>query len=109
VKGAAKGLAEPDVKPLVGLDRVVHEPARLALLTILTAADEVEFLFLEQATGLTKGNLSAHMAKLETAGYVEVRKAFRGKLPVTSYRITEAGAKALRKYRAALFQGLGRT
>jgi DNA-binding MarR family transcriptional regulator len=95
-----------DVQALLEVDRVVHEPARLAILTVLAAADEVEFKFLEEALGLTRGNLSAHVAKLEGAGYVTVHKAFRDRIPVTSYRMTPAGKKALDAYRRQLLGGL---
>lgn len=95
-------MTEPrrDLRGLLALNRVVHEPARLAILTVLAEADEVEFRFLERVTGLTRGNLSSHASKLEAAGYLTVHKAFRGRTPVTSYRITPAGRKALTTYRA---------
>lgn len=95
-------MTEPrrDLRSLLSVDRVVHEPARLAILTVLAEADEVEFRFLEKVTGLTRGNLSSHASKLEDAGYLTVRKAFRGRTPVTSYRITRAGRDALATYRA---------
>lgn len=86
------------VHSLLELDRIVHEPARLAILTILAGAEEVEFKFLEATTGLTRGNLSSHVSRLEAAGYLVVRKAFRGKLPVTSFRIAGAGRRALETY-----------
>jgi len=86
------------VRTLLELDRLVHEPARLAILTVLASANAVEFKFLEQVTHLSKGNLNSHATKLETAGYLEVLKAFRGKVPVTSFRITETGREALAKY-----------
>lgn len=89
----------PDVRGLLELDRTVHEPARLAILTILAEAEEVEFRFLEKVTGLTRGNLSSHASKLEMAGYIEITKSFRGRTPVTSYRITEPGRVALTDYR----------
>ncbi len=102
-----------DAKPnglgaLLEVDRVVHEPARLAILTVLASAEEVQFKFLEEALGLTRGNLSSHVSKLEEAGYLTVTKAFEEKVPVTSYRITARGRKALESYRAAMLQGLGR-
>ncbi len=102
-----------DAKPsgldaLLEVDRVVHEPARLAILTVLASAEEVQFKFLEAALGLTRGNLSSHVSKLEEAGYLTVTKAFEEKVPVTSYRITARGRKALEGYRAAMLQGLGR-
>ncbi len=86
------------IRTLLDLDRLVHEPARLAILTVLASAQAVEFKFLEQVTHLSKGNLNSHATKLETAGYLEVIKAFRGKVPVTSFRITETGREALTNY-----------
>jgi DNA-binding transcriptional ArsR family regulator len=97
---------KPDVRALLELDRLVHEPARLAILTILAAAEEVEFLFLEETTGLTKGNLSSHLSKLETGAYLTVKKSFKGKVPATSLRITREGRRALDGYRRRLFVGL---
>ncbi len=86
------------LQALLELDRMVHEPARLAILTVLASASTVEFKFLEKVTGLSKGNLNSHATKLEAAGYLEVIKAFRGKVPVTSFRITKAGREALAGY-----------
>ena len=86
------------IRALLELDRLVHEPARLAILTVLASAESVEFKFMEQVTHLSKGNLNSHATKLETAGYLEVQKAFRGKVPVTSFRITKLGRQALAKY-----------
>jgi DNA-binding transcriptional ArsR family regulator len=94
------------IRDLLELDRVIHEPARLAILTILSAADEVEFKFLEQMIGLTRGNLSSHMSKLEAASYVVVLKSYRERVPVTSYRITAAGREALDRYRRQLLDGI---
>lgn len=87
------------LKSILDLDRMVHEPARLAILTVLSAAAEVEFLFLLKVTGLSKGNLSAQTQKLEAAGFVKTRKAFRGRMPVTSFKLTAEGKKALAAYR----------
>lgn len=98
----------PGLQDLLEVDRVVHEPARLAILTVLASADEVQFKFLEGALGLTRGNLSSHVSKLEEAGYLTVTKAFEDRIPVTSYRITARGRKALDGYRAAMLQGLSR-
>lgn len=94
--------AQGTTRAILNLDRLVHEPARLAILTVLAEADEVEFRFLEGVTGLTKGNISSHVSKLEAAGYVTVRKWFKGRVPTTSYSITPAGRAALESYRAAL-------
>jgi DNA-binding PadR family transcriptional regulator len=77
---------------------MVHEPARLAILTVLSSAGSVEFKFVEAVTRLSKGNLNSHATKLEAAGYLTVGKAFRGKTPVTTYRITEKGRTALATY-----------
>jgi DNA-binding MarR family transcriptional regulator len=81
------------------LDRVIHEPARLLIVTILASVKEADFLYLVQATELTKGNLSTHLAKLEEAGYVAIEKTFRGKIPMTLLRLTASGKEALRAYR----------
>lgn len=86
------------LRAILDLDRVVHEPARLAILSVLDSAERVEFKFMEAVTGLSKGNLNSHATKLEAAGYLEVLKTFRGKIPVTSFRITAAGREALGTY-----------
>lgn len=86
------------IRKLLELDRMVHEPARLAILTVLSSAESVEFKFMEQITKLSKGNLNSHATKLESAGYIEVTKAFRGKIPVTRFRITPSGRDALAAY-----------
>lgn len=95
-------MSEAPVKGILDLDRMVHEPARLAILTVLSAAEEVEFLFLLKVTGLSKGNLSAQTQKLETAGFLKTRKAFRGRVPVTSFKLTAGGRKALTDYQAQM-------
>ena len=84
------------------LDRTIHEPARLRILTILSGVDVADFNFLLETLGLTKGNLSSHMDRLEKAGYVEVNKSFQGKLPHTEFRLTAAGREALAAYWAGL-------
>jgi DNA-binding transcriptional ArsR family regulator len=93
-------VSRTNIESLLTLDRVIHEPARLVILTVLAEAEEVEFKFLEQITRLTRGNLSSHLAKLEVAGYLQVKKWFRGKIPATSLRITKIGRKALGDYRS---------
>ena len=80
------------------LDPVVHEPARLLLLTLLSGVEAADFNFLRSVSGLSKGNLSAHAARLAQAGYVEVTKSFRGNMPHTEYRLTVAGRAALEVY-----------
>ncbi len=93
---------------LLEVDRLVHEPARLAILTVLSAAEEVQFTFLEQVLGLTRGNLSSHVSKLEEAGYLTVTKTFEVRTPVTRYRITPRGKRALEEYRGQMLRSLGK-
>jgi len=90
--------SDDDIPPLLAVDRVVHEPARLAILTALFSAEEIEFLFLQKMMTLSKGNLSSHTQKLEAAGYLKTSKLFRGRIPVTTFRITKAGCAALETY-----------
>jgi len=89
-------------RELAGVDRVLHEPARLILMALLYPLESADFLYLLRETGLTKGNLSAHLARLEEAGYVYVQKGFRGKIPRTVYSLTDQGRQAFREYRALL-------
>jgi DNA-binding MarR family transcriptional regulator len=93
-----------DLRSLTDLDRLIHEPARLMIMTILYTVEEADFLYLLNETRLTKGNLSAHLARLEEAGYVQVEKSFRGKIPLTVLQLTEAGRKAFEEYRVQLQQ-----
>jgi DNA-binding transcriptional ArsR family regulator len=83
---------------LADLDRLVHEPARLAILTALAACRSADFLYLQRMTGLSKGNLSSHLSKLETAEMVTVEKEFVGKIPNTRIGITKAGRSAVERH-----------
>ena len=87
---------------MTDIDRIIHEPVRLRILSILTGVDVADFKFLLSTLGLSKGNLSSHMDRLERAGYVDVKKGFNGRIPHTDYRITVAGRDALSDYWAAL-------
>lgn len=87
------------IDAVLGVDRLVHEPARLAILTVLDGAELVEFGFLETVCRLSKGNLSSHLSKLEAAGLVSIDKSFRGKRPLTRASITATGRDALERYR----------
>jgi DNA-binding transcriptional ArsR family regulator len=87
---------------LSNLDRLVHEPARLAILTALASCDAASFLFLQSLTGLTKGNLNVHLGKLEQGGLVSIEKTFKGKVPQTSVRLTESGRESIDNYWARL-------
>lgn len=87
-------MSEPS-EQLAGLDRLIHEPARLTILTALSASTGADFLFLQRLTGLTRGNLSSHLSKLEDAELVEINKRFVGKKPNTFVGLTEKGQKAI--------------
>jgi DNA-binding MarR family transcriptional regulator len=88
------------------LDLVIHAPARLAIMTLLYVAKSADFVFLQKQTGLTRGNLSSHLAKLETAGYIMVEKTFVRRVPRTLMTLTPAGRAALRSYRERMQQTL---
>jgi len=83
---------------LASFNRLVHEPARLAILTALAACEKADFVFLRNLTGLTKGNLSSHLARLEEADLVEIEKTFEGKQPVTYISLTGEGRDMLEAY-----------
>lgn len=87
---------------LTELDRVIHEPARLTLVALLSSVESADFLFLLKESGLTKGNLSVHLSRLEEAGYVQTEKTFRGKIPHTEYQLTSKGKTAFNQYRKNL-------
>ncbi|RPI82607.1 MAG: transcriptional regulator [Chloroflexi bacterium] len=89
---------------IADIDRIVHEPARLMILAILYTVESADFLYLQNETSLTKGNLSSHLSKLEEAGYIEVVKTYRGKIPLTICRLTENGRNAFANYRKQLKQ-----
>jgi len=103
---SAPTASEPPRDP-AALDRLIHEPARLVVVAILAAVDEADFVFLQRQTNLTAGNLSSHLARLEEAGYLEVEKGFRGKLPHTLLRLTADGRRAFERYRRELRRTLG--
>jgi DNA-binding MarR family transcriptional regulator len=88
-----------NLSSLAEVDRLIHEPARLAVIALLSVVESADFIFLMNQTGLTWGNLSAHMSKLEEAGYLEVVKSFKGKRPNTMLRLTQAGRTAFQTYR----------
>jgi len=93
-----------DVQPLTAVDKVIHEPARLNIMAHLYVIDSADFLFMMRQTGLTFGNLSAHMSKLETAGYIKIIKEFVGKKPHTMLKLTEKGKQAFDEYRKQMKQ-----
>jgi DNA-binding transcriptional ArsR family regulator len=88
----------PDLQALATLDRVIHEPARLMIVTVLYAVAEADFLYLQRECGLTQGNLSSHLAKLEEVKYVSILKTFKGKYPLTICSLTKNGRAAFEEY-----------
>ncbi len=80
------------------LDNTIHEPNRLRIMMVLSGLDAADFNFLLTTLSLTRGNLSRHIEKLESAGYLKVKKSFKGKMPNTSYQLTQKGSKALTQY-----------
>ena len=91
------------------IDRIIHEPARLLIIAHLYVVESADYVFLMQNTGLTWGNLSSHLSKLEGAGYVEITKEFIQKKPHTMVQLTESGRVAFDSYRRqmkALFEDL---
>ena len=91
-----------DLRSLADVDRLIHEPSRTVILAVLAAVESADFLYLQRETGLTKGNLSVHLSKLEEAGYISIEKTYRGKIPMTLCRMTEIGRNAFKNYREQL-------
>lgn len=91
-------------RSIADVNRVVHEPARLVILTMLNSVDSADFLYLLRVTGLTKGNLSSHLSRLEGAGYIQIEKTFQGKIPLTVCRLTQQGREAYVDYLADMKQ-----
>ena len=91
--------SRPDLSPIEQLDPAIHAPARLLILAFLAAVESADFTFLLTQTGLTRGNLSTHISRLEEAGYVEVKKDFVDRIPRTLYKLTGAGRNAINLYR----------
>lgn len=90
------------IQRLGDVDRIIHEPARLMVVALLAAVKEADFQFLHQSTGLTKGNLSVHLSKLEEAGYISIQKTFRGKYPLTICQLTDRGREVFDNYRKVI-------
>jgi DNA-binding MarR family transcriptional regulator len=84
------------------INKVFENRIRLAIMSLLMVADDIDFNTFKEKLDLTDGNLASHTTKLEECGYVEVSKKFVGKKPHTSYRATLAGKKAFRDHLDAL-------
>jgi DNA-binding transcriptional ArsR family regulator len=100
---------DEDLRSLTELDRLIHEPARLLIVTILSSVESTDFLFLQRETSLTKGNLSSHLSKLEQGGYIQIEKTFKGKLPLTLCKLTRAGRGAFEHYRLQMKDFIDKT
>jgi DNA-binding MarR family transcriptional regulator len=98
---------DEQLHPLADLDRTIHSPARLMIMTNLYVVESAEFIALMNLTGLSWGNLSTHLSKLEEAGYVEMEKGFRGKKPYTMVRLTGDGRSAFKAYKQQMQEVLG--
>ena len=83
---------------LANLDKLIHEPSRLAILTALSACESADFLSLRRLTGMSDGNLSVHLSKLEEAGLVNIQKQYVAKKPNTQIKITKKGLAAIRRH-----------
>ena len=92
--------------PLANIDRLIHEPARFTIMAHLYVVESADFVFLMHQTGLTWGNLSSHLSKLEAAGYVAIEKEFVGRKPHTMLRLTDEGRAAFDQYRQSMRQAL---
>src|ERR1035438_7072766 len=94
------------IRTLSELDRVIHEPGRLIIVAILSGLEECDYRYLVNETQMNKGTLSGHLARLEEAGYIQIEKTFRGKIPRTLLRLTDNGRVAFADYRKKLKQSL---
>lgn len=93
-----------DLPSVKDIDKLIHEPARLMIMSYLYVVESADFLFLMRQTGLTFGNLSSHMTRLENAGYLNVEKEFVGKKPNTKLRLTPLGRQSFDGYRRSMSQ-----
>lgn len=95
-----------DLQPIADIDRIIHEPARFMIMACLYVVESADFLFLMRQTELTRGNLSSHLSKLESAGYVQIKKEFVDKISRTLLSLTKKGRKSFRAYRQRMKQVL---
>jgi len=86
-------------EPVTKIDKLIHELSRYTIMAYLYVVEVADFLFLLRQTGMTWGNMSAHLSKLETVGYVVIEKEFLGKKPHTTVRLTDQGRNAFEDYR----------
>jgi DNA-binding MarR family transcriptional regulator len=96
--------SDDELNAIQNINKIIHEPARLLLMAHLFVVESADFLFLQHQTGLTWGNISSHLRKLENAGYVAVEKEFIDKKPHTTLKLTDKGRKAFKEYRKNMKQ-----
>jgi len=96
--------SDDELNLIQNINKIIHEPARLLLMAHLFVVESADFLFLQRQTGLTWGNISSHLRKLENAGYVAVEKEFIDKKPHTTLKLTDKGRRAFREYRKNMKQ-----
>lgn len=103
--GAERGA----LRDIAGVDRLIHEPARLVICALLAGVHQADFLFLQRETGLTVGNLSSHISRLESAGYLQLEKTYSGRRPLTLLSLTARGRRAFDEYRRRMGGFIDRT
>jgi DNA-binding MarR family transcriptional regulator len=96
--------SDDELNAIQNIDKLIHEPARLLLMAHLFVVESADYLFLQRQTGLTWGNMSSHLRKLEKAGYVVVEKEFIDKKPHTTLKLTDEGRRAFKEYRRNMKQ-----
>lgn len=102
----ADGIDRTIHEPARFIDRTIHEPARYLIMSWLYVVENADALFIQKQTGLTWGNLSSHLGKLETAGYVAITKEFLGRKPHTMLQLTKDGRAAFESYRVTMKRAL---
>lgn len=93
---------------ILQFDKLIHEPSRLVIMAVLASCESADFAYMLNTTELSRGNLSAHIKKLNDGGYVDIKKSFKGNYPNTSYALTNEGRKAFDAYRKQYFN-VGKT
>jgi len=99
-------LFDSEQHPLANIDTIIHTPGRLMILTYLYVVESADYVFLNRLTGLTWGNLSTHLSRLEDAGYIEITKEFRDKKPNSTISLTTQGREAFRNYKQSMLHVL---
>jgi DNA-binding MarR family transcriptional regulator len=102
-----KNNIKPDLRQIIEVDKLIHEPARIAILSLLHVVDSADFLFIMNHTGLTQGNLSSHLTKLEDASMIKIVKSFKGKKPHTTVELTKKGKEKFENYLSSMKGFLG--